>query len=104
MAEESKHLHAPASPAENRGEYARSQIQSLALMSILIALGVALGFAFASIPNVELVTGTVFLSGMILGKARGTAAGVMTEALYSIFSPYGIAPLPMLAAQCAAMG
>jgi len=88
----------------NRLECARSHIQTLSLMSILTALGVALGFALAAIPNVELVTSTIFLSGMILGKARGTAVGVLTEGLYSILSPYGTAPLPMLAAQCTAMG
>jgi len=79
------------------------RIQTLTLMSLLIALGAALGFAFAPIPNVELVTSTVFLSGMILGKARGAAAGILTEALYSILNPYGTAPLPMLAAQCTSM-
>jgi len=80
------------------------RIQTLTLMSMLTALAAALGFAFAPIPNIELVTSTVFLSGMILGKTRGAAVGVLAEGLYSILNPYGTAPLPMLAAQCTSMG
>lgn len=73
-------------------------------MSMFVALGVALGFALNRIPNVELVTSTIFLSGYLLGISKGLAVGVVTEVLYSVLNPYGAAAPPLLAAQVISMG
>ena len=71
--------------------------------SLFIALGVVLGFALAHVPNVELVTATVFISGYLLGWKSGLIIGLLTESIYSTLSPYGMASLPLLAGQVIAM-
>lgn len=78
--------------------------QKLTQTSLLIALGVALGFALNRIPNIELVTSTVFFSGYTLGYGRGFGVGMLTEGLYSMLNPYGPAAPPLLAAQVLSMG
>jgi len=70
---------------------------------MFIALTVAMGFAFAPIPNVEMVTTTVFIAGFLLGPAQGTLIGFTGEFLYSLLSPYGFAMPTLLAAQVLSM-
>ena len=43
------------------------------MASLLIALTVAVGFALAGVPNVELMTITVFIAGYLLGARLGAA-------------------------------
>ena len=83
------------SPSENRIEPSRRA----AYGGIIIALAIALGYALAAIPNVELVTFTLAFGGVILGFGWGALVGGMGFGLYSILSPYGMAPLPLLIAQ-----
>ena len=46
------------------------------LASLLIALTVAAGQALAGVPNIELVTLLVFLSGFLLGRRTGAIKAV----------------------------
>lgn len=69
------------------------------LASLLIATAVALGYALAGVPNIELMTVTVFVAGYLLGPAVGAAVGAVAIALYSTFNPLGAALPPLLAAQ-----
>lgn len=62
---------------------------------LFIALVVVLGFLLAEVPNVELMTLSVFLSGVILGPGSGIVVGFLSILFYSIFNPYG-PPLPPL--------
>ncbi|HEX9935057.1 MAG TPA: ECF transporter S component [bacterium] len=71
--------------------------------ALFTALGVGLGFSLTAVPNVELVTATIFLAGFILGPAKGLAVGAATECLYSLLNPYGLAAPPLLAAQVLSM-
>lgn len=71
---------------------------------MMIALSVGLGYLFSTIPNVELVTSTIFLSGYLLGPKSGILIGIIAEGLYSLLNPYGMAPPPMFIAQITAMG
>jgi len=73
--------------------------RKITVLAACIALGVALGYLFAVVPNVELVTTTVFLSGYLLGPLYGALAGALTEAIYSSFNPYGAAPVHLWIAQ-----
>jgi hypothetical protein len=72
------------------------------LASLLVALTVALGYALAAIPNVELMTITVFLSGYLLGMRLGMVVGGASMVLHSLFNPLGAALPPLMAAQVAA--
>ncbi len=60
-----------------------------ATTAIFVALAAALGFLLLSVPNVELVTFTVFASGVVLGRCRGALVGALAMAIYSGFNPYG---------------
>ena len=75
-----------------------------AATAIFVALAAALGFLLLSVPNVELVTFTVFASGVVLGRWRGALIGALAMAIYSGFNPYGsgLGVPTMFAAQLAA--
>jgi uncharacterized membrane protein len=62
---------------------------------LFVALVVVLGFLLAEVPNVELMTVSVFLSGVILGIGSGIVVGFLSILFYSLFNPYG-PPLPPL--------
>ena len=63
------------------------------LASLLVATAVALGYALAAVPNVELMTVTVFIAGYLLGAGAGVLVGMAAIALYSTFNPLGAAPV-----------
>ena len=67
--------------------------------ALFVALSVVLGYALAQVPNVELMTVSVFLSGLILGPARGIFVGVLSIFIYSMLNPFGPPPPPLLIAQ-----
>jgi hypothetical protein len=60
-----------------------------AATAVFVALAAALGFLLLSVPNVELVTFTVFASGVVLGRWRGALVGALAMAIYSGANPYG---------------
>ncbi len=81
-------------------------LRGVALPAIFTGLAVALGFALAPVPNVELVTFTVFAAGATLGSARGALVGCLAAALYSGLNPAGsgLAIPTLFAAQIVSWG
>jgi uncharacterized membrane protein len=77
--------------------------KTLVLSAVLIALTVVLGLIFLSVPNVELFTASVFISGYILGPVGGAVVGALAELIFSLFNPMGAPVPPLLLAQIAAM-
>jgi hypothetical protein len=75
----------------------------LTRLSLFTALGVTLGFSLMSIPNVELVTATVFIAGVVSGIRGGAFVGAATEGLFSFLNPLGAPSPPLWFAQVAAM-
>jgi hypothetical protein len=73
----------------------------VALVAVFTGLAVALGFALAAVPNVELSTLTIFAAGATLGRCRGALVGGLTAALYSGLNPAGsgLGLPPLFAAQ-----
>lgn len=71
----------------------------IAYGAIIIALAIALGYALALVPNVELVTLTLAIGGYLLGGGWGLIVGALGFGLYSILSPFGVAPPLLLLAQ-----
>ena len=71
----------------------------IVLVSTFTALAVVLGYLLAYIPNVELFTLTIFLSGFILGKRDGMIVGISSSFIFTFFNPLGASPLPLLAFQ-----
>ncbi len=76
--------------------------RNLILMAIFVALAVAVGQD--PFPNIELVSVTIFLSGMTLGAKRGLIVGAVAMFLFSFFNAYGPAAPPLLIAQMLSMG
>lgn len=77
--------------------------RDIALIAAFVALAVAGGFALMQVPNVEIISMTVFLSGSMLGSGAGAITGALTAFLFSTLNPYGQAPPPLLAAQIFSM-
>jgi len=75
--------------------------RTIILAALFIALSVALGYALAEIPNVELMTLTVFVAGAFCGWGLGSLVGGLSILFFSLLNPLGPAPAPLLAAQVA---
>jgi hypothetical protein len=75
--------------------------RDVALTAVFAGLAVALGYLLSWLPNIELVTFTVFASGVALGKWRGALTGALAMAIYSGANPHGsgLAIPPLYAAQ-----
>lgn len=58
-------------------------------VAVLAALAAALGYALAAVPNIELITLVVFISGAALGRLRGALVGFIAMGIYSGLGPYG---------------
>jgi len=71
----------------------------IALISTFTALSVVVGYLLAIIPNIELFTLMIFLSGFILGKRDGMVIGFFSSFIFCFFNPFGPSPLPLLAFQ-----
>lgn len=73
----------------------QKQPRKLFIAAMMTALAVTLGYLFLSVPNVELLTATVFISGYILGPVTGAVVGAVAELIYSGLNPMGM-PMPNL--------
>jgi energy-coupling factor transport system substrate-specific component len=82
----------------------KPSLKKTCAMGMFISLGVTLGFAMAHIPNVELMTATLFLSGYFLGAREGLLMGMITMAIYSLLNPWGLAIPPLFFSQIIGMG
>jgi len=71
----------------------------IVLVSTFSALAIVLGYMLAYIPNIELFTLTIFLSGFILGKRDGIVVGCFSSLIFCFFNPIGASPLPLLTFQ-----
>jgi uncharacterized membrane protein len=83
----------------------RQNTRQIAFSGIFIALLLGVGYALAFVPNIELLTAMVFLSGVLMGFKQGIIIGVVGEFLFSALNPMGSGLLfpPMLIAQLIAM-
>lgn len=72
--------------------------------ALFTALSVALGFLLAAVPNVELITLSIFLGGVFCGPRVGSLVGVLSEFFFSLLNPLGPALPPLFAAQLVGFG
>lgn len=68
-----------------------------------VAVGIALGYLLAPVPNVELVTATCFCAGYLLGFGAGVLCSLLIESLFAGFHPMGSSMGLTLVAQCVGM-
>ncbi|MCK4857916.1 MAG: hypothetical protein KAT58_08115 [candidate division Zixibacteria bacterium] len=73
-----------------------------AFVGVFAALAYAGSFLLLAIPNATLSILLVFFAGYLLGKINGLLVGVFSALLITLFNPYGLPLLPILAAQVGA--
>ncbi len=83
---------------------ARTGVRLATLEAAFAALAVAAGFVLAVVPNVELFTFIVFLSGVLLGSVSGIRVGILASIAYGLLSPYGLPGVPLLVALVVSRG
>ena len=71
----------------------------IAIIATFSALSIVLGYILAYIPNIELFTLMIFLSGFIIGKKDGMVIGFLSAAIFTFLNPLGTSPLPLFAYQ-----
>jgi len=71
-------------------------ISRIALLSALIYV---LSWGTSYLPNVNFVFFIVFFSGFLWGAVPGILVGAIGMGLWTLFSPYGPAPVPIMMAQ-----
>lgn len=82
-----------------------ARLRQITFIGIFIAMIIGLGYALALVPNIELVTALVFLSGVLMGFRKGLVVAIIGEFLFSALNPIGSGLLfpPMLISQVIAM-
>ncbi len=76
----------------------------VALAGLFVALALAVDLITAPLPNVELLSLTIFLGGAAVGPLGGSFIGVATELIHSLLNPLGPAFPLVLLGQLIGMG
>lgn len=71
--------------------------------ALMVALCVAIGYLMIPIPNIELLSASVFTCGVLRGGRRGALVGGLTMVLFGTLNPMGVSPPPMFVAQILGM-
>lgn len=67
----------------------------IALIGTFTALSIVLGYLMAYIPNLEVFTMMIFLSGFIMSKKEGAIIGLLSASIFTFFNPLGPSPPPL---------
>lgn len=65
------------------------ELENLVRASIFCAMAIAMGYSLMMVPNIELITVTIFLSGVTLNLKWGAIVGLVAMAIYSGLNPLG---------------
>lgn len=65
------------------------KLNKLVQAAMFAAIAVGVGFSLLLVPNIELITLTIFLSGLILGPGWGLLVGGTAEVVFTSFNPLG---------------
>lgn len=65
----------------------------------MVALCVAVGYLMISLPNIELLSASVFTCGVLRGAGRGAVVGGLSMVVFATLNPMGVSPPPMFVAQ-----
>ena len=84
---------------EQNKKYKRARIRWIARAGIFTALSVALGYMLVFIPNIELISASIFASGWLFGPSVGITVGALSFAIFSLFNPLGASLPPLMIAQ-----
>ncbi len=73
-----------------------SGVSGIARIGVFAALAFGLNSPFLAVPNVEVFSLTIFLSGLFMGKASGTAVAFVAGIIFVFFNPNGPQPIPLV--------
>ncbi|MFX0199942.1 MAG: ECF transporter S component [Candidatus Hodarchaeota archaeon] len=76
-------------PRKNSSYPLNSLAMNVALIAILAALAIGGNYALSAIPNVELSSVMVFLSGFLFGPLIGILTGLIAMTIYQLWNPWG---------------
>ncbi len=79
-------------------------IADITQIGVFAALAATFGYLLAPVPNIELLTATIFLAGLIAGKRNGCLAGMIAAFIFGLYNPWGPSPGPLLFAQVVVRG
>ncbi len=65
------------------------ELVNLVRASIFCAMAIAMGYSLMMVPNIEMITVIVFLSGITLNPWWGAIVGFFAMSIYSGFNPLG---------------
>ncbi len=65
----------------------------VARVGVFAALAFGINTPFLAIPNIELFSFSLFLSGLYLGKSGGTATALVAGIIFVFFNPNGAQPI-----------
>ncbi len=74
------------------------------LLGLFTGTALGAGYLLAGVPNVELVSLIVALSGAVLGPVLGPLCGVLTGGIFAVANPLGMSPPLLVAVQAAGQG
>ncbi len=80
-------------------ERKKPSVRQPVLLGLFAGTAVGTGYLLSGVPNVELMTLIIALSGVVLGPALGPLCGVLAGTIYSLGNPYGPPPPVLLVAQ-----
>ena len=66
-----------------------TNLTKLVRAAMFAALAVGLGYSLMLVPNIELITVIIFLSGLTLGIRWGILVGAVSEFIFSAMNPLG---------------
>ena len=68
----------------------------VSIIAIMTAMGIGGSYALSFLPNVEILTTTIFITAFLFGITIGTSISVLSSVIFHSFNPWGVAPLPTL--------
>ena len=71
----------------------------ISLIGTFTALAIVLGYSLWYIPNIEVFTLMIFLSGFIMSKKEGAIIGLLSASIFTFFNTYGASPPPLFVYQ-----
>lgn len=77
----------------------RRSARRAARLGMMTATAVASGYLLIAVPNVELVTASVAMSGLMLGPGAGAVTGVLAMVIFGALNVFGLPYPPVWIAQ-----
>ncbi|TET24914.1 MAG: hypothetical protein E3J78_00375 [Candidatus Cloacimonadota bacterium] len=77
----------------------RLRVKRIAQSGIFTATTISLGYLLFFIPNIELMSASIFSSGWLFGPTVGFIVGGTSFAIFSFFNPLGASLPPLFIAQ-----